>query len=398
MSMKCPKLWFVINKYYKVLIPAPMQNPILDQKFRNDEKTINSNKDNYNQYTKSFISNEIEKNSIGAIIYYFSEDYIFDHENFTFNFLKLESGIYDFSESNCDFDTSKDYGDVSLNEESHEKLIDIIREKYKKPTLNDGFFVTDNNWNFLVRNILRKTNTILIGPTGTGKTELVMKVSKCLGIECSVYDMGSMMDPLTDLLGSHRLMDGSSIFDYAKFTQDIQEPKVILLDELSRAPLTANNILFPCLDSRRELPVEIADSSHVRSIPVHPDCVFIATANIGSEYSGTNEIDAALMNRFVPLKLEYLDSNTEEKLLCKRSKISSADSKKLVTIMNDIRGAYYKNEISKSVSTRESLICADLIYDGFSILDAVSNVVCNKFSDDSYNNEYNIVKKIIMKY
>lgn len=395
--MKCPKLWFTINQAYEVLVPVVMQNHLLDKNFRNDENTLKRNKENYNSYTKSFIAEQMVSNSIGAIIYYYSEDYVFDHEKFTFNFNKLDIGQYDFSQTNSDFDPSKDYGDIE-EAGSSSNLLETIKEKYKKPTLNDGFYVTDNNWNFLVRNILRKTNTILIGPTGTGKTELVLKVADCLGIECAVYDMGSMMDPLTDLLGSHRLINGSSVFDYAKFTQDIQEPKIILLDELSRAPLTTNNILFPCLDSRRSLPVEIADSSHVRSIPVHPDCVFIATANIGSEYSGTNEIDAALMNRFVPLKLEYLDSKTEEKLICKRTKISLTDAKKLVTIMNDIRGAYYKNEISKSVSTRESLLCGDLIYDGFTILDAITNVVCNKYSDDSYNNEYNIVKKIIMKY
>ena len=49
--------------------------------------------------------------------------------------------------------------------------------------------------------------------------------------------MGSMQDPLTDLLGSHRLENGSSVFDYAKFVEDVQKPGVILLDELSRAPL-----------------------------------------------------------------------------------------------------------------------------------------------------------------
>jgi len=395
--MKCPKLWFTINKEYEVLVPVMMQNHLLDKKFRNDENTLKRNKENYNGYTKSFIADQIFKNAIGAIIYYYSEDYVFDHENFTFNFNKLDIGIYDFSQSNSNFDPSKDYGDTE-EAGSSSNLLETIKEKYKKPTLNDGFYVTDNNWNFLVRNILRKTNTILIGPTGTGKTELVLKVADCLGIECAVYDMGSMMDPLTDLLGSHRLMNGSSVFDYAKFTQDIQEPKIILLDELSRAPLTTNNILFPCLDSRRSLPVEIADSNSKRSIKVHPDCVFIATANIGSEYSGTNEIDAALMNRFVPLKLEYLDSDTEIKLICKRTKISTADSNKIVKIMNEIRAAYYKNEITKSVSTRESILCGELVYDGFSILDAITNVVCNKFSDDSYNNEYNIVKKLIMKF
>ena len=56
----------------------------------------------------------------------------------------------------------------------------------------------------------------------------------------------------------------------------------------------ANNILFPCLDGRRTLPVEIADASSTRSISVHPDVTFIATANIGNEYTGTQDIDEAL--------------------------------------------------------------------------------------------------------
>ena len=397
--MTCPKLWFNINTNYKILVPAMMQNHMLDKAFRSNESIIEQNKKHYNQYTNNFIDNNLDKCK-GSSVYFCSDNYMFDHNLCVFNFLDLKESSYEEMIANgvSTFDVTKDYGLDNESNNIHEPLLNIITAKYKKPTLNDGFYVTDNNWNFLVRNILRKTNTILIGPTGTGKTELVLKVADCLGIECSVYDMGSMMDPLTDLLGSHRLMNGNSVFDYAKFTKDIQEPKIILLDELSRAPLTTNNILFPCLDSRRSLPVEIADSNSKRAIPVHPDCVFIATANIGSEYSGTNEIDAALMNRFVPLKLEYLDSKTEQKLICKRTNISTSDAEKIVMIMNEIRNAYYNNEISKSVSTRESLLCGELIYDGFTILDAITNVVCNKYSDDSYNNEYNIVKKLIMKH
>ena len=58
--------------------------------------------------------------------------------------------------------------------------------------------------------------------------------------------MGSMYDPVSGLLGVHRLQKGGEAgFDYAKFTQDIQKPGVILRDELSRAPVTTINILFP---------------------------------------------------------------------------------------------------------------------------------------------------------
>lgn len=42
-----------------------------------------------------------------------------------------------------------------------------------------------------------------------------------------------MIDPISGLLGVHRLVQGWSVFDYAKFTEDIQKPCIILLDELS---------------------------------------------------------------------------------------------------------------------------------------------------------------------
>jgi MoxR-like ATPase len=210
--------------------------------------------------------------------------------------------------------------------------------------------------------------------------------------------MGSMQDPLTDLLGSHRIMNGDSIFDYAKFVSDIQEPCVILLDELSRAPLTANNILFPCLDSRRTLPIEIADSKNERTIKVHEKVTFIATANIGSEYSGTNEIDAALLNRFLPMQLDYLPEETEIKLIYKRTGVDIETIKKLMKFVTTVRTKYMSGELSKSVSTRETIQCGLLIADGFQLIDAIEFVVANKFINNNYNNEYSDIKKIIMGF
>ena len=141
--------------------------------------------------------------------------------------------------------------------------------KMNAPTIEgEGFHIADKDWYLLVRNIKSKVNTMMVGPSGTGKTELVLLACKKLGLECSVYDMGSMYDPVSGLLGVHRLQKGGeSVFDYAKFTQDIQKPGVILLDELSRAPVTTNNILFPCLDSRRMLAVEIPyGQSHIGDV------------------------------------------------------------------------------------------------------------------------------------
>jgi DNA-binding transcriptional LysR family regulator len=165
--------------------------------------------------------------------------------------------------------------------------------------------------------------------------------------------MGSMYDPISEMLGVHRIApDGSSVFDYASFTQDIQEEGVILLDELSRATPAVNNILLPCLDSRRALPVEMAGTKDRRSIPVHPKCRFVATANIGAEYTGTNMMDRALMDRFFPVELTYMPADNEAAVLIKRYGISMSDALNIVRTAATVRSNYAKEELGTTLFIR----------------------------------------------
>lgn len=271
-------------------------------------------------------------------------------------------------------------------------------KRFAPPTIEgQGFFVNSSQWYLLLRNVQNQVNTILLGATGTGKTELVRLICDRLGIECHVYDMGAMLDPISGLLGVHRLSEGGSVFDYAKFTQDIQKPGVVLLDELSRAAVSANNILFPCLDSRRELPVEIAGGGGgMRSIPVHPDCCFVATANVGAEYTGTIAIDRALMNRFFPIKLDYLLQPDEVRLLVKRCAVDTDSARKIAAVCKEIREAFDKGELSCAMSTRESLMAADLVKDGWSPLEAMELVFLPLYEGTDSEGERGIVRRLIM--
>ena len=270
--------------------------------------------------------------------------------------------------------------------------------KMNAPTIEgEGFHIADKDWYLLVRNIKSKVNTMMIGPSGTGKTELVLLACKKLGLECNVYDMGSMYDPVSGLLGVHRLQKGGeSVFDYAKFTQDIQKPGVILLDELSRAPVTTNNILFPCLDSRRMLPVEMAGGDELRSIPVHPDCVFVATANVGVEYTGTMSLDRALVGRFFPLELDYMPLECEIQVLTRRCGIMPADAENIASVAGTVRSLYGKQEISCTISTRETLAAARLVADGWSSLEAMELTFLPLFEGTRTEGERGVVAKIFM--
>ena len=268
---------------------------------------------------------------------------------------------------------------------------------YVTPTVDsDGFSISDDNWRLLLRNILTGTNTMMIGPTGTGKTELVMLACRKLGIECNVYNMGTIFDPISELLGVHRLVGGSSTFDYAKFAKDVQKPGVILLDELSRAPVTTNNVLFPCLDSRRVLPVDMAGGDDLRVIPLHPKCVFVATANVGSEYTGTMSMDRALVGRFFPLELGYMESEEEKKVLVKRHGISESDARNIVTVAATVRNKHAATELSSSLSTRETLMAARLISDGWSAQKAMELTFLPLFEGTKVEGERAVVMQIIL--
>ena len=390
----CPKVYFKVNKRCSVMIPVSGLIAKIDKEFLNPE-VLEANKKGYNDYTRDFITN-CDKSDV-----FFSESYNYDPKKITFNFDEIkvctDSDFIEMSTGVCTFDMKKAYNSGVKNEDAVSFLKKMMKD-YPCPDVNSGFYVEERRWNILLRNIMKHKNTMLVGPTGTGKTDVIIRICKALNIPCRIYDMGAMMDPLTDLLGSHRLENGTSKFDYAKFVQDVQEPGVILLDELSRAPQMTNNILFPCLDDRRMLPVEIADSKGLRSVPVHPECTFIATANIGSEYSGTNELDAALENRFMTIQVDYLPKTIESQVIAIRTGCDERSAMKIVGVANAIRERYLDGSLSKTISTRETLACGELIVDGFSLLEAVNFSFCEKFPKYGENSEYDTVKKIMMGF
>jgi len=275
-----------------------------------------------------------------------------------------------------------------------------IAAKYPVPTREDiGFHIEPDMWYLLVRNVLRGENIMLIGDTGTGKTEIVKHLAKALDKEMFIQDMGTVQDAQSALLGVHTLnKEGISEFKTAPFVSHIQSGGIVLLDELSRAPLAANNILFPCLDTRRYLPVDVAHDEKDQKILVHPDTVFIATANIGSEYSGTNALDRALLDRFFPVETQYPQEKDEIKVLMIRTGIEEKPAKAIVKVANEVRKQYKEQELSTSISVRHTLQTASLVVDGFDLINSIESVVMPLFEDGIGASERAKVKSIISAF
>ena len=269
------------------------------------------------------------------------------------------------------------------------ELAELATPEVKKPTikiigstvtLNDSFKVEKGLYEILKRNILGKVNTLLIGETGCGKTEIVSHMAKILKMPINIIDMGTMTDAVSGLIGIHTvtIVDGktTSTFKKSRFSQIIQQPGIILLDELSRASTQANNLLFPCLDFRRELSMEYCFEDQT-PIAVHPECVFFATANLGSQYTGTHKIDRALLDRFMTVRVTTPGSNDiVASLATSYPEAGSINIKTIVKIYDNILEAHKAFKIDFKLSFRHLKFVTEMVQDGFTIYDSFYTI-CN---------------------
>jgi MoxR-like ATPase len=275
-----------------------------------------------------------------------------------------------------------------------------IASHYPVPKREDcGFHIDPDIWFLMVRNVLRGENTLLVGPTGSGKTEILSHLAKAMNKELFIQDMGTVQDAQSALLGVHRInKEGHSAFDYAPFVGHIKSGGIVLLDELNRSPLAANNILFPCLDKRRYLPIDIACDEGDRSIPVADGTVFFATANLGSEYSGTQAIDRALLDRFFPIELDYPKVEDEIKVLMLRTGVDEKVATAIVRVSNEIRKQYKEQELSSAISVRHTLQAAGLVSDGFEVDKALLSTIMPLFEDGIGVSERSKVLSIVSAF
>ena len=261
----------------------------------------------------------------------------------------------------------------------------------------------DLKWKYLVRSAMRGKNIMMTGAAGSGKTMAAKALANALDRPEFYFNLGATQDPRATLVGNtHFSKDSGTFFSESSFVKAIQtEDAIILLDELSRAHPEAWNILMTVLDpGQRYLRLDEAENSPI--INVAKGVTFIATANIGNEYTSTRVIDRALLDRFTIIEMDLLSKEKEEALLLQM--YPEADKTMISNIASIVSATRdeMKTEvprISTSVSTRASVEFASLCYDGFSLEEAAEVTVYPLYDDaGGLDSERTFIKQLVQKF
>src|SRR6056300_1748093 len=263
--------------------------------------------------------------------------------------------------------------------------------------------MTELKWKYLIRSAVRAKNIMMTGPAGCGKTMAAKALVKALDRPDFYFNLGATQDPRATLIGNTQFSkNNGTFFAESAFVKAIKTPNAeILLDELSRAHPDAWNILMTVLDQGQRY-LRLDEASGQETIPVAEGVTFVATANIGNEYTSTRVMDKALMDRFTIVEMDVLTDEEEFGLLTYmfphvEPELLSAVSEIAHTTRMESKSDTGK--VSTGVSTRTSVEMAGLIYDGFGLDEASEVSIYPQFADDGgVDSERTFVKQLVQKF
>ncbi len=192
----------------------------------------------------------------------------------------------------------------------------------------------------------------ITGPTGCGKTELLVQFFAGLNLPCVVVSAKSSTEP-DDIMGRVQLREGNTVFVPGDLLKAYSKGHAIVFDEIDAYP---SEVIMACHRMLERAVVTLDDGTVVRP---GKNLYMAATANTrgdgqgGDQYAATNVINIASLDRFEKWEMRYPIIEVEKEILVKalpQHPVMLLEA--MAKVAKDIRVSYVQGNCPVPISIR----------------------------------------------
>ena len=266
-----------------------------------------------------------------------------------------------------------------------------ITQNQALPTIDQNFYFDPQAARAILSALKLGKNFYIQGHTGCGKTQLIMQIHAKLGRQITRVNMDGDVTK-RDFIGNMNLTkdpEGNTIttYTYGALPRAMLDGHTLLLDEFDKTPAHIAAVLHPGMESHNAT-LYLPDTGE--TITAQKGFLIAATANTGGkgdaqgQYTGAEVQNAASLDRFgVMIRMDYPPNVEEIKILT--AKFPNQNPSVIATLVNfatHIRGAFARQELAATLSTRKLIDLLDLMADGFTLTEALGFTFTNWLDDD----------------
>lgn len=266
------------------------------------------------------------------------------------------------------------------------------------PKKNPAYKFGKNVSNVLM-DIIENRRVMLVGHAGSGKTSLVEQIAALAdqGVERVNFNGQTTV---ADFIGFWSVKNGETVWIDGALPRAAKNGFWLLCDEIDFGEPSILADLNPVLE--RDGKVVLKEKGGEVIVP-HPNFRVFSTANtVGCMskfrglYQGTNIMNEAFLDRWRCYVIEYM-SEAEESLVLTKTvpKISSQLAAPIIRVANDIRQAFFKEEVSCTFSTRRVIDWAELMVRLKDPMAAAEIAVFSKVSSEDAEVIKGIISRIL---
>lgn len=252
--------------------------------------------------------------------------------------------------------------DRAVNKIPPKQIQVVVNGKEKQTIARAQHYQFEN----LLKCLAAKTNVMMVGAAGSGKTTTAAKVSEALGIPFYSISVGIQTSKV-EFMG---YMDANGKYVRTLWREAYENGGNFLIDEID----AGNPGIMTVINAALANDICAFPDKMVKK---HEDFICCAAANTwgrGADrmYVGRNQLDAATLDRFVKMNFDY-DEKLEDKIVT---------NKEWLKVVRKIRSVVYDKKMRVLVTPRASIYGSQLLEQKIPVWEVLQLTLFNTMSEE----------------